>query len=76
MKTRRTWERDWTAWVKEAVVKRELPCMGGCGDPATLVKYTGKRTGAFCRGCWGEIYWDRIPKLDRPKGLKRARRRR
>jgi hypothetical protein len=75
MYTRRKWELDRAEWIKEKVRKRELPCMAGCGDPATLVKYTGKRTGAFCGGCWGELYYGRIPKLDRPKGLKRCRRR-
>jgi len=76
MKTTRIWERDWTVWVKETVAKRELPCMAGCGDKATKIKFQGKRTGAFCGACYGEIYWGNIPKLDRPKGLKRARRRR
>lgn len=71
MKTRQMWDDDWADWIMKSVAKRELPCGGGCGDPATLVKLRGKRTGAFCRACWGELYYNRTPKLDRPKGLKR-----
>ena len=67
-------ERDWVAWVKEEVAHRRLPCMAGCGDKASKVKFLGKQTGAFCVSCYAEIYWGRIPKLDKPKGLKRARR--
>lgn len=68
-------DRDWVVWIKDSVKKRTLPCMAGCGDKATLVKYTGKRTGAFCRSCWGELYYGNVPKLDRPKGLRRRLRR-
>lgn len=69
-------EREWIAWVKDEVANRRLPCMAGCGDKATKIKFLGKRTGAFCGGCYGEIFYGRIPALDKPKGLKRARRRR
>jgi len=71
MKTRQIWDDEWVKWVKAEVAKRSLPCMAGCGDPAVFTKFTGKRIGAFCRACWGEIYYLRTPKPDRPKGLKR-----
>jgi hypothetical protein len=69
-------EREWIAWIKDQVARRELPCMAGCRDKATRIKFLGKRTGAFCGSCYSEIFHGTIPKLDRPKGLKRARRRR
>jgi hypothetical protein len=68
-------DREWVAWIKEEVAHRRLPCMAGCGTKATKIKLVGKRSGAFCGSCYGEIYYGNIPKLDRPKGLKRARRR-
>jgi hypothetical protein len=69
-------DREWVAWIKDEVNHRRLPCMAGCGDRAVKIKFLGKRTGAFCASCYAEIYWGRIPKLDRPKGLRRRRRRR
>jgi len=68
-------DREWVVWVKEEVAQRRLPCMAACGDKASKIKLQGKRAGAFCGSCYGEIYYGNIPKLDRPKGLKRARRR-
>ena len=68
-------DREWIAWIKNEVAARRLPCMAGCGDPAIKLKYLGKRTGAFCTGCYGELFHGRIPGLDRPKGVKRSRRR-
>jgi hypothetical protein len=47
--------------------------MGGCGDKATKVKVSGKRTGGFCGGCYGEIFYGNIPKLDPPPGSRRRR---
>ena len=64
-------ERDWIAWVKEEVAQRRLLCMGGCGEKATKIKFLGKRTGAFCGGCYGELYHGNIPRLDPPPGSKR-----
>ena len=69
-------EREWIAWIKDQVARRELPCMAGCRDKATKIKFIGKRTGAFCGACYSELYYGTIPKLDRPKGLKRVKRRR
>lgn len=63
--------RDWVVWIKEEVAHRRLPCMAGCGDPATKIKFQGKRTGAFCGGCYGEIFHGNVPKLDPPKGSRR-----
>ena len=68
-------DREWIVWIKEEVAQRRLPCMAGCGDPATKIKFQGKRTGGFCGACFGELFWGNIPSLDRPKGLKRAKRR-
>lgn len=64
-------EREWIAWIKDQVARRELPCMAGCRDKATKIKFLGKRTGAFCGGCYGEIFYGNVPKLDPPKGSRR-----
>lgn len=64
-------EREWIAWIKDQVAKGELLCMGGCGDKAKKIKFLGKRTGAFCTTCYGEVFYGRVPKLDPPKGSKR-----
>ena len=61
-------DREWVIWVKREVAERRLLCMGGCGDAATKVKISGKRTGAFCGGCYRELFHGVIPKLDPPKG--------
>lgn len=76
MNMTRIWDHEWTDWIKESVENRTLLCMAACGDKATRIRYRGKLTGAFCRACYGELYYGNIPKLDRPKGLKRPRRRR
>ncbi|MGD9725621.1 MAG: hypothetical protein AB7L09_03385 [Nitrospira sp.] len=68
-------EREWVEWLKARVASREQICMAGCGDPATKIKFLGKRTGAFCGGCYSELYHGKVPPLDRPKGLKRVKRR-
>lgn len=64
-------DREWVAWIKEEVAQGRLPCMAGCGTKATKIKLQGKRTGAFCSGCYGEIYYGNVPKLDPPPGCKR-----
>jgi len=74
MQIDRLWERDWITWVKIQVSERSLPCMAGCGDKATKVKHSGKRTGGFCTGCYGEIFYGNIPKLDPPKGSRHRKR--
>jgi hypothetical protein len=63
-------DRDWASWLKDGVEKRLLPCAGGCGERAVLAKPTGRRTGAWCRGCWSEVSYGSIPPLDKPKGIK------
>lgn len=62
---------EWVRWIKKEVSERRLPCMAGCGDKASKIKLQGKRTGAFCGGCYGEIFNGRIPRLDPPKGSRR-----
>ena len=69
-------DRDWASWIKEEVAGKRLPCMAGCGDQATKVKYSGKRTGAFCGGCYGELFHGNVPRLDPPPGSRRRRLRR
>lgn len=63
-------EREWARWLKESVERRLLPCSGGCGERAVVAKAYGKRTGAWCRGCFSEVAYGTIPPLDKPKGVK------
>lgn len=69
-------DRDWAEWLKAQVEKRLLPCVGGCGERAVLAKAYGKRTGAYCRGCWSEVNFGTVPPLDKPKGIKPKTRKR
>lgn len=69
-------DRKWVTWIKEEVAQRRLPCMAGCGDPAVKIKFQGKRSGAFCGGCYSEIFRGTIPKLDMPPRLRKGQRRR
>ncbi len=64
-------KNDWRALLKQRVKDREEECHVGCGDPATVLRLTGKRTGAWCSGCFRELTEGYVPKLDPPKGCKK-----
>lgn len=66
-----TERKDWRELLVEAFETGGEPCHGGCGDPSRVLRLKGKKIGAFCRGCWSEIGYGRIPKLDLPAGAKR-----
>jgi hypothetical protein len=58
---------DWKQRLVAAFETGREDCHGGCGDRATELRLTGKRIGAFCRECWTEIAYGRIPPLWRPR---------
>ncbi len=34
-----------------------------CGDEADKISKAGKLVGAFCRECWAELKYDKIPNV-------------
>jgi hypothetical protein len=53
------------AWLK-AISDGTALCRGGCGDRPTIMRFTGKLAGCWCRGCWTEVYHGKVPGLDQP----------
>lgn len=62
---------DWRDELVDAVKSRAEECHGGCGDKATRAVTRGKRVGGWCGGCWSEVAYGRVPRLDPPKGTRR-----
>lgn len=60
----------WTAAIRAGTAV----CRGGCGDPPTKLKLNGYRPGTYCAGCFREVAYGTIPKLDHPKSRSKVRR--
>lgn len=62
---------DWREALRENFEAETERCHGGCGDIARVLRLRGRSSGAWCKSCYAEVAYGRVPRLDAPKGLKR-----